>query len=197
MPSMDEATRALLFTAARTHRAFRARPIDDATLRELYELTRLPPTAMNAQPARFVFVRSAAAKARLAPALAPGNVGKAMGAAATAIVAWDAAFHEQMPTLAPHSPKLGAELGRLPDDARERMGVLSATLQAAYLILAARGLGLDCGPMSGFENAAVDAAFFPGGRWRSILLVNLGEGDPAALKPRQPRLPFAEACRIE
>ena len=197
MPAMDETHRALLFTEARTHRAFLDGLLGDETLRELYELARLPPTAMNAQPARFVFVRSAAAKEKLKPALAPGNVKKAMAAAATAIVAYDTAFHEKMPTLAPHSPKLGAELERLPDEARERMGYLNAALQGAYLILTARGLGLDCGPMSSFDNGTLDAAFFPDGKWKSIFLVILGHGDPAALKPRQPRLPFDEACRIE
>ncbi|MCK9461043.1 MAG: malonic semialdehyde reductase [Proteobacteria bacterium] len=197
MPIMDDAHRALLFTEARTHRAFCGEPVADETLRELYELLRLAPTAMNAQPARFVFVKSPAAKERLVPALAPGNVEKVMAAAATAIVAYDTEFHEKMAVLAPHSAGLGAELARLPDEARQRMGYLSAALQGAYCILAARGLGLDCGPMSGFDNAAVDGAFFPDGKWRSILLVNLGHGEPSALKPRQPRLPFDEACRIE
>jgi 3-hydroxypropanoate dehydrogenase len=197
MTAMDDRHRALLFTEARTHRAFLPDPVDDATLRELYELVRLAPTAMNAQPARFVFVRSAAAKERLLPALAPGNADKMLAAAATAIVAYDTEFHDKMPLLAPRSPKLGAELARLPDEARQRMGYLSAALQGAYCILAARGLGLDCGPMSGFENAVADAAFFPDGRWKSIFLINLGHGDPAKLKPRQPRLPFDEACRIE
>jgi len=152
---------------------------------------------MNAQPARFVFVRSEVAKAQLVPALAPGNVEKMMGAGATAIVAYDTEFYEKMPFLVPHSAGLGAELARLPDEARHRMGYLSAVLQGAYCILAARGLGLDCGPMAGFDNALVDAAFFADGKWRSIFLINLGHGDPSALKPRQPRLPFDEACRIE
>jgi 3-hydroxypropanoate dehydrogenase len=197
MPAMDDRHRALLFTEARTHRAFRDEPVGDEVLRELYELLRLAPTAMNAQPARFVFVKSAEAKERLKPALAPGNVEKMMRAAATAIVAYDTAFYEKMAILSPHTPKLGAELARLPDEARNRMGYLSAALQGAYAIIAARGLGLDCGPMAGFDNATVDAAFFPDGKWKSIFLLNLGRGDPTALKPRQPRLPFDEACRIE
>ena len=197
MPVMDETHRALLFTEARTHRAFRNDPVSDETLRELYGLLRLPPTAMNAQPARFVFVKSEVGKARLKPALAPGNVDKMMGAAATAIVAYDTEFYGKMPKLAPHAAGLGAELARLPDEPRHRMGYLSAALQGAYCILAARGLGLDCGPMAGFDNALVDAAFFADGKWKSIFLINLGHGDPSALKPRQPRLPFDEACRIE
>ena len=197
MPAMDDRHRALLFTEARTHRAFLDEPVADELLRELYGLLRMPPTAMNAQPARFVFVKSEVAKERLKPALAPGNVDKMMGAAATAIVAYDTEFFEKMPFLVPHSAGLGAELARLPDEPRHRMGYLSAALQGAYCVLAARGLGLDCGPMAGFDNAIVDAAFFPDGKWRSIFLLNLGRGDPAALKPRQPRLPFDEACRIE
>jgi 3-hydroxypropanoate dehydrogenase len=196
MTTMDDRHRALLFTEARTHRAFLDEPLDDELLRELYELLRLAPTAMNAQPARFAFVKSGEAKERLKPALAPGNVEKMMRAAATAIVAYDTEFHRKMPVLAPHSPKLGAELDRLPDEARDRMGYLSAALQGAYAIIAARGLGLDCGPMAGFDNATVDATFFPDGKWRSIFLLNLGHGDPSALKPRQPRLRFDEACRI-
>ena len=163
MPAMDDRHRALLFTEARTHRAFVDEPVGDELLRELYALVRMPPTGMNAQPARFVFVKSAAAKARLRPALAPGNIEKMMAASVTAIVAYDTAFHEKMPVVAPHSPKLAAELERLPEDARDRMGYLSAALQGAYCILAARGLGLDCGPMAGFDNAAVDAEFFPDG----------------------------------
>ena len=197
MPAMDDRHRALLFTEARTHRAFVAEPMGDEQLRELYELVRMPPTGMNAQPARFVFVKSAAAKERLKDALAPGNVDKMLRAGATAIVAYDTAFHEKMPVLAPHSVKLAVELERLPSDARDRMGYLSAALQGAYCILAARGLGLDCGPMAGFDNAAVDAEFFPDGKWKSIFLLNLGRGDPTALKPRQPRLSFEDACRIE
>jgi 3-hydroxypropanoate dehydrogenase len=197
MPIMDDAHRALLFTEARSHRAFLDAPVSDETLRELYELLRFAPTAMNAQPARFVFVKSEIAKARLKPALAPGNIDKMTSAAATAIVAYDTAFYEKMPILAPHAAGLGAELARLPDEPRHRMGYLSAALQGAYCILAARGLGLDCGPMAGFDSAMVDAAFFPDGKWRSIFLINLGHGDPSALKPRQPRLPFEEACRIE
>jgi 3-hydroxypropanoate dehydrogenase len=197
MPIMDDKHRALLFTEARAHRAFLDEPVSDGTLRELYELLRLPPTAMNAQPARFVFAKSAAAKEKLKPALAPGNVDKMMSAAATAIVAYDTEFYEKMAILAPHAAGLGAELARLPDEARDRMGYLSAALQGAYCILAARGLGLDCGPMAGFDNALVDAAFFPDGKWRSIFLINLGHGDPSAPKPRRPRLSFEEACRIE
>ncbi len=186
MTTLDEEGLSLLFTEARTHRAWRAEPVTDETLRALYALVRVPPTAMNAQPARFVFVRSAEAKARLEPALAAGNVEKAMTAPVTAIVACDTGF----------ASRLGAQIAQMPAEARERMALMSATLEAGYLVLAARALGLDCGPMSGFDNAALDAAFFPDGAWRSILLVNLGHGDPAALKPRAPRLDFDDACRI-
>ena len=196
MTRLDDNAISLLFTEARTHRAWREEPVADETLRALYALVRMPPTAMNAQPARFVFVRSAEAKARLRPALAEGNVEKAMTAPVTAIVACDTGFASKLPALAPHMPQLGAQIAKMPAEAHERMALMSATLEAGYLVLAARALGLDCGPMSGFDNAALDAAFFPDGAWRSILLVNLGHGDPAALKPRAPRLDFDDACRI-
>lgn len=193
---IDAAARALLFTSARTHRAWRDAPWDDGLLRELYGLVSLAPTAMNAQPARFVFVRSPEGKERLRPALAPGNVDKTMAAPATAIVAYDIAFHGRLAALSPGMAKAAAQMAAMSDGARERTAIQSATLSAGYLILAARGLGLDCGPMSGFDGARLDAAFFPDGGWRSILLVNLGSGDPSGLRPREPRLPFDAACRI-
>jgi 3-hydroxypropanoate dehydrogenase len=193
---VDDSWKALLLTEARTHRAWRAEPVADETLHELYALVRNGPTAMNAQPARLVFVRGAAAKEMLKPALAEGNVEKTMAAPVTAIVACDTEFAAELDGLSPQMQKLGEQIARMPEAARQRMALLSATLEAGYLILAARGLGLDCGPMSGFDNAALDAAFFPDGRWRSVLLVNLGHGDPSQLRPRQPRLAFDAACRI-
>jgi 3-hydroxypropanoate dehydrogenase len=196
MPTIGAEFLALLFTEARTHRAWRPDAVSDDTLRELYGLARMPPTAMNAQPARFVFARGAEAKERLRPALAPGNVEKAMTAPVTAIVACDTRFAEKLSIVAPHMPQLGAQVAEMPLEARQRMALMSATLEAAYLVMAARSLGLDCGPMSGFDPERVDAAFFPDGAWRSFLLVNLGHGDPAALKARQPRLEFDDACRI-
>ncbi len=188
---------ALLFTEARTHSAWLDRPVDDATLRRLYELTRMAPTSANSQPMRVVFVKSGAAKERLRPALAPLNVDKTMSAPVAAIVAYDTEFYEQMPKLFPARPEMRDHVKSRPEEVRNQMAYLSAALQAGYLILAARGLGLDVGPMGGFEPAKVDAEFFPDGRWKSIVLINLGYGDPQKLFPRNPRLSFEEACRIE
>lgn len=196
MGRLDGVVLETLFTEARTHRAWRDAPVSDETLRELYALVRMGPTAMNAQPARFVFVKSPMAKEKLKPALAEGNVEKTMTAPVTAIVASDAEFGAKLAALSPSGPKQAAQIARISAEARERMARLSATLEVGYLIVAARALGLDCGPMSGFDNAALDAAFFSDGRWRSLLLVNLGHGDGAALRPRAPRLEFEEACRI-
>jgi 3-hydroxypropanoate dehydrogenase len=186
----------LLFHEARTHSAWLDRPVDDAVLRQLYDLVRKGPTGANTQPLRLVFVRSAEAKERLKPALAPLNVAKTMSAPVTAIAAFDVDFHEKMPKLFPARPEMRDQLAKLSPEDRGRRALLNATLQTGYMILAARALGLDCGPMGGFDNAKVDAIFFPEGQWKSIVLVNLGYGDPAKLFPRLPRLDFDEACRI-
>jgi 3-hydroxypropanoate dehydrogenase len=195
MPLMDKTNRALLFDEARTHRAWLEKPVSDQILRELYDLLRMPPTSANCQPARIVFVKSAAAKEKLKPALSPTNVEKTMKAPVTAIVAYDTTFYEKMSKLS--SPQMADNFRNMPAERRDRLAFQSSTLQGAYLILAARGLGLDCGPMGGFDNEAVDKAFFPDGKWRSNFLVNLGCGDATKLHPRQPRLDFEEACRIE
>lgn len=186
----------LLFLEARTHNGFVDRPVDDAVLAHLYALLRMGPTAANSQPGRFLFLKSAAAKEKLRPALAEGNVEKTMQAPVTAVVAYDEAFYEQMPKLFPVRPAMKDQLASMPEPARTAMALQSASLQAGYMILAARSLGLDCGPMGGFDRSAVDAAFFQGTTWRSSLLVNLGYGDASKLYPRNPRLEFAEACRI-
>lgn len=191
---LDTASLAQLFTAARTHNGFSDAAIDDATLHALYDLLKWGPTSANCCPARFVFVRSPEAKALLKPALAPGNVDKTMAAPATVIVARDLAFYEKLPALYPHADARSWFAGN--DAAIEETSLRDAALQGAYLILAARALGLDCGPMAGFDKAAVDAAFFAGTTVKSLFLVNLGHGDPAKLYPRGPRLPFDEACRI-
>lgn len=192
---LDDRSLALLLTEARTHSTWLDRPVDDATLRALYELTRWGPTSGNSSPMRVLFVRSAESKALLRPALAPMNVDKTMGAPVTAVIAWDTAFWEQMPKLFPGRDMRGHLLAQ-PPAMRERLGIQSATLSAGYFLLAARALGLDCGPMAGFDPAKVDAAFFPDGAWRSLLLINLGHGDPGKLCPRLPRLPFEDAARI-
>ncbi|MFO0750939.1 MAG: malonic semialdehyde reductase [Myxococcota bacterium] len=185
-----------LFLERRTHNAFFDRPVDEATLRRLYDLTRWGPTAANSQPLRVVFVQSAEAKERLRPTLAPGNVDKTMQAPVTAILAWDTRFYDRMPELFPARPQMRDTLAALPDARREVMAAQSAHLQGGYFILAARALGLDVGPMGGFDAAQVDAAFFPDGAWKSLLLVNLGYGDARGLFPRNPRLSFDDACRI-
>jgi 3-hydroxypropanoate dehydrogenase len=187
----------LLFLDARTFSAWRDEPVPDATLARLYELVRMGPTTANSQPLRLVFVRTPEGKKRLEPALAPTNVTKTMTAPVTVIVAWDTRFYQHMGRLAPHLPGMADRFAGMPAEPRERAAVVSATLQAGYLLLAARGLGLDCGPMGGFDAAKVDAEFFADGQWRSIFLMNLGHGDPSGVHPRAPRLEPAEACRFE
>lgn len=187
-----------LFREARTHSAWRDEPVSDETLRELYELTKWGPTSANLAPARIVFLRTKEAKGRLRPALAAGNVEKTMTAPVTAIVAHDERFYEQAARLFPHFPAIRDVFANSPEMARDT-ALRNGSLQGAYLILAARSLGLDAGPMSGFDNAKVDAEFFATGDtkgWRSNFLVNLGHGDPAKLFPRGPRLTFEEASRL-
>lgn len=183
-----------LFRTARTYNAFSG-DVDDATLHRLYDLLKFAPTSANMSPARFVFVRSREAKARLAPALDDGNRAKTLAAPVTVIVGFDEDFHEKLPVLFPHTDAKAWFEG--PREKRFIPAFRNGSLQGAYLILAARALGLDCGPMSGFDNAKVDAAFFAGTAIRSNFLVNLGTGDPASIFARSPRLPFDEACRIE
>jgi 3-hydroxypropanoate dehydrogenase len=198
VPTACQADLELLFTDAHTHNGWVDRPVDDATLRRLYELARLPPTHANSQPMRLVFVRSAAAKEKLRPALSPGNVDKTMAAPATAIVAYAVDFHDRLPHLVPgRGGDMRARIASLPEETRDRLGYQGSTLGGAYLILAARALGLDCGPMGGFDNAKVDATFFADGKWKSNFLINLGYGDATKVYPRNPRLEFEEACRID
>jgi 3-hydroxypropanoate dehydrogenase len=184
----------LLFRQARTHNGWLARPVSDEVLLQIYELMKWAPTSANASPARIVFVKSEGAKQRLLPALAPGNVEKTMSAPVTAIVAHDLAFHEQLPKLFPHADARAWFAGN--DPLIEATAFRNGSLQGAYLMLAARALGLDVGAMSGFDNALVDAEFFPEGAVKSNFLVNIGYGDRSKLYPRSPRLSFAEAARI-
>ena len=184
-----------LFRTARTYNAFSG-DVDDALLHRLYDTLKFGPTQSNSCPARFVFVKSAEAKARLGPALDKGNHDKTMAAPCTVIVAYDMAFYDKLPVLVPHTDARGW-FSDSPEADLYRAALRSSSLQGAYLILAARALGLDCGPMSGFDTARVDAAFFAGTKIRSNFLVNLGIGDPASVHPRAPRLEFDEACRIE
>ncbi|ATD66249.1 malonic semialdehyde reductase [Luteimonas chenhongjianii] len=182
-----------LFRTARTYNGFSGE-ISDETLHQLYELLKFAPTSANASPARFVFVKSAEGKARLGAALSEGNYDKTMSAPVTVIVAHDEDFHEKLPFLFPHTDAKSWFDG--PRENREVPAFRNGTLQGAYLIMAARALGLDTGPMSGFDNAKVDEAFFAGTSIKSNFLVNLGKGDPATIFPRSPRLPFDEAARI-
>lgn len=184
-----------LFRTARTQNAFQDRPLEDAQLRALYELLKWGPTSANMSPARFVFVKSPEAKEKLRPALSAGNLAKTMAAPATVIVAYDEDFHEKLPYLFPHDDAKAWFDG--PRENRREAAFRNGSLQGAYLILAARSLGLDTGPMSGFDNAKVDAAFFAGTAIKSNFLVNLGYGDPVGVFPRSPRLSFDEAARIE
>src|SRR5438270_7087253 len=207
--AIDDAALDQLFREARTFTTWQQRPVGDQTLRELYDLLKWAPTSANASPARFAFLRTKEAKERLRPALAPGNVEKTMTAPVTVIIAYDLRFYEQLPALFPQSPGM-KQLFESNAQLVEVTAKRNSSLQGAYLILAARALGLDCGPMSGFDNAKVDEAFFaagepcfgcdqeffPEGHVKSNFLCNLGYGDPAALRPRLPRLPFTEACSL-
>ena len=188
-PALDQ-----LFRTARTHNELGGEVSDD-TLRQLYDLLKWGPTTANSGPARFVFVKSAEAKAKLGPALDEGNRAKTLAAPVTAIIGYDMAFFTKMAYLFPHVEATSWFDGK-PEAALETIALRNSSLQGAYLILAARALGLDTGPMSGFDNAKVDAAFFAGTSIRSNFLVNLGHGDPAKLFPRSPRLSFDEAARI-
>jgi 3-hydroxypropanoate dehydrogenase len=185
----------LIFRKARTHNAWLDRPVDDALLRQVYELAKMGPTSANMCPLRIVFVKSPEAKERLKPALDAGNVEKTMAAPVTAILGMDIRFYEQLPKLFPHADAR-AWFKDLPRDVLEYLALRNSSLQAAYYMLAARAMGLDCGPMSGFNNAKVDAEFFAGTTIKSNFLCNLGFGDPAKLYPRSPRLDFDEACKI-
>ena len=196
-----------IFREARTHNAWLEKPVSDDLLGQLYDLTKWGPTSANGSPARFIFLRTREAKERLRPALAPGNVEKTMAAPATAIIAYDLLFFEKLPKLFPHSSGVRdyfAQNPQLVEDTAKR----NSTLQGAYLIIAARSLGLDCGPMSGFDNAKVDMEFFgagkecegceqeffPAGHVKSNFLCNLGYGDDSKLFPRGPRLVLREVC---
>ena len=183
-----------LFVDARTHSHWQSRPVPDAVLRSLYEMLRYAPTSANCSPARFVFVRSAEGKARLKPCLAAGNVDKTMAAPVTAIVAHDSQFTELLPRLYPHADARSWFAGNQP--LTDITAFRNGTLQGAYLIIAARALGLDCGAMSGFDNAKVDAAFFPDGKFKTNFLCNIGYGDPAKLFARSPRFTFEESCTL-
>ncbi|HTN93302.1 MAG TPA: malonic semialdehyde reductase [Gallionella sp.] len=191
---LDDRSLDIIFRNARTHNEWLDKPVSDALLQQIYDLMKWGPTSANSSPARFVFVRSEQAKQRLLPAVSPGNLEKTRAAPVTAIVAYDTEFYEKLPKLFPQADARSWFAGNQPliDTTAFRNG----TLQGGYLILAARALGLDAGPMSGFDNAKVDREFFPDGKVKSNFLVNLGYGDHPKLFPRNPRLSFAEAAKI-
>jgi 3-hydroxypropanoate dehydrogenase len=181
-----------LFRTARSHSAWLDRPVSSETVRELYELTKWGPTSANSTPARFVFIRTPAAKERLKPYLTRGNVEKTMTAPCCVIIAYDTRFYDELPKLYPPRDMRSVFAGNaaLIEDSARR----NSTLQGAYLMLAARALGLDCGPMSGFNSVSLDAEFFPDGRWKANFLCCIGYGCGEQLAPRNPRLDFTEAC---
>ncbi len=194
---LDDRALDVLFRQARTYNAFSG-PVTGADLKRIYELMKWGPTTANSCPARFVFVCTPEAKKKLEPALSEGNRAKTMAAPVTAIIAYDTRFYDLLPTLFPHNPDARSWFaGEAKAKSTEAAAFRNGSLQGAYFILAARAAGFDCGPMSGFDNAKVDATFFPDGQHKSNFLCNLGRGDPKSLFPRSPRLAFEEAVRIE
>jgi 3-hydroxypropanoate dehydrogenase len=184
-----------LFENARTQNGFTSEPVSEATLHQLYDMMKWAPTSANTSPARIVFVTSPAAKEKLLECMSPGNVDKTRAAPVSAIIGMDMAFYEKLPQLFPHVDAKAWFVGN--KAFADATAFRNSSLQGAYLIIAARALGLGCGPMSGFDNAKVDAAFFAGTEIKSNFICNLGHGDPSKVMPRNPRLSFAEACRIE
>ena len=183
-----------ILTKARTHSVWLPGPVSDELLRHIYDLMKWGPTSANCCPARIVFVKSKEAKEKLLACMAPGNIEKTKTAPVTGIIAQDLEFYEKLPKLFPHADARSWFAGNMP--LIESTAFRNSSLQGAYFIIAARSLGLDCGPMSGFDNAKVDAAFFEGTSWRSNFICNIGYGDSSALRPRSPRLEFNEACKV-
>ncbi|MBX7146638.1 MAG: malonic semialdehyde reductase [Alphaproteobacteria bacterium] len=183
-----------IFLKARTHIVWKNQSIDDHLLQKIYDLAKMGPTSANCSPMRIIFIKSKEAKERLKPCLSPGNVEKTMTAPATAIIAQDMYFYDQLPKLFPHEDARSWFIGneQLINDTAFR----NSSLQGAYFIIAARAMGLDCGPMSGFDTQKLNQEFFPDGHWKANFLCNLGHGDEQKLYPRSPRLKFEEACKI-
>jgi len=192
---LDDAGLDLILRTARTQNGWIDQPVTDDQLRAIYDIMRLGPTSANSSPARILFLRTAEAKARLLPALSPGNVDKTKAAPVTAIIGYDTRFFEFFPKLFPHRPEMKDAFANNPKNA-EITAFRNGTLQGAYFMIAARAIGLDVGGMSGFDNAKVDAEFFPDGRVKSNFLCNVGHGDPAKVLPKLPRLDFDDACRL-
>jgi 3-hydroxypropanoate dehydrogenase len=192
---LDDEALDILFRKARTHIFWQDKPVSDDLLRQVYDLMKWGPTSANCSPARILFLRTPEAKERLRPALSPTNVDKTMQAPVTAVIAHDLKFYENLPRLFPNNPAAREWFSGNPQLA-EVTAFRNGTLQGGYFILAARALGLNCGAMSGFDNAKVDAEFFAGTSLKSNFLCNLGYGDATKLFPRNPRLEFDEACKL-
>ena len=194
-PTLDDAALDLIFRQARTQNGWLPTPVTDDQLRAIYAIMKLGPTSANSSPARILFLRTPEAKARLLPALSAGNMDKTKAAPVTAVIGYDPRFWELLPRLFPHRPEMknpyqaNAQLA-------ETVAFRNGTLQGAYFMIAARAVGLDVGGMSGFDNAKVDAEFFPDGRIKSNFLCNVGHGDPSKVLPKLPRLDFDEACTL-
>ena len=191
---IDDAALDAVFREARTHNRWQDKPVSDAILQAVWELAKMPPTSANCSPMRLIFVKTPAAKARLSPALSAGNRDKTMKAPATVIVGYDLEFYDKLPFLFPHTDARPWFAGK--PEVIQATAFRNSSLQGAYFMLAARAVGLDCGPMSGFDNAIVDAAFFPDGKVKSNFLCNIGYGDSAGVVPRSPRFTFNEVCKI-
>jgi 3-hydroxypropanoate dehydrogenase len=192
---IDSAALAQIFTEARTHNGFSDRAVSDELLREAVDIAKIGPTSANMSPMRVVFVKSAAAKERLKPSLSPGNLAKTLAAPVTAITAYDVKFYEHLPFLMPHMDAK-AWFSDLPAEVKREIAHKNGTLQVAYLILALRAVGLDTGPMTGFDNAKLDAEFFPDGQFKSNVLINIGYGNGENLFPRSPRFSFDQIAKI-
>ncbi|MES2104584.1 MAG: malonic semialdehyde reductase [Pseudomonadota bacterium] len=195
LKTLTEDSLDLLFRRARSHNGWLDRPVDDDLLMQVYDLMKMGPTSVNSSPVRLLFLRSDEAKQRLRPALSAGNIDKVMTAPVVAIIAHDLAFHEKLPQLFPHNPGV-ASLFAANADLAEVTAFRNGSLQGAYFMLAARALGLDCGPVSGFDAVAVNREFFAGGKLKVNFLCNVGFGDYSKIFPRSPRLDFAQACSL-
>ena len=192
--SIDQVALKQLFIDARTHNAWQPKSVSDEQLKQIYELYKFAPTSVNSNPAHILFVKSSAEKERLVACVNPSNVDKTRSAPVTAIIGMDLDFYEELPKLFPHVDARSWFIGK--DDYIQSTAFRNSSLQGAYLILAVRALGLDCGAMSGFDVDKVNAEFFPGGRLKANFLLNIGYGDASSLMPRHPRPSFDEACRI-
>ena len=193
---IDSKSLDVLFNDARTHNGWQQKPVEDSLLKQAFDLAKMAPTSANMQPMRIVFVKSQAAKEKLKPALDKGNIDKTMSAPVVAIIGMDVHFYNELPRLFPHVDAK-AWFKDLPENVLEVLALRNSSLQGAYFMLAARAVGLDCGPMSGFNNQMVDELFFKGTTVKSNFICNLGYGDASKLHPRSPRPEFGEFCRIE